>query len=337
MKPKIWQLKAVQDCAARCIKIAALWGALVIVLSSPICGRAQSITTSQINGTVADNTGAVVPGATVTVTNSATGVTYHMVTDGMGAYHVTDLLPGTYTMDVAKTGFETEHIQAFTLIVGQLFQQNIALAVGQAVQTVSVNAAALLLNTEASHDEQLIEGRQIEDMPLNGRDYLQLAQLDAGVVPVSVSGINSPASAWGTAGGVVAVDISGLKEDDNSYLFDGIETRNAWYGTDALLPDPDMVQEFVMMNSAAPRSTEWGERLFPRCPRREPISSMERPTNSCATTTSMRATISMWEPLPHFTRTSLGQAWEAPSRGIRSSSSGTTKGSVCISRTTITI
>jgi len=95
-------------------------------------------------------------------------------------------------MDVTKTGFATQHIQPFTLIVGQLFQQNITLAVGQTEQTVSVSAAALLLNTEASHDEQLIEGQQIDDMPLNGRDYLQLAQLDAGVVPISGSTASTP-------------------------------------------------------------------------------------------------------------------------------------------------
>jgi Carboxypeptidase regulatory-like domain len=253
MKLQFWQLNAIQDCAPRCIKIVALWVALVAVLSSPIRGRAQSITTSQVNGTVTDTTGAVVPGATVSITNSATGVVHKVITDNVGAYHVTDLLPGTYTMDVVKTGFAKQHIKTFTLIVGQIFQQNVVLAVGTAVQTVSVNAAALLLNTESSHDQQLIQSQQIDSMPLNGRDYLQLAQLDAGVVPVSgIQGISSPASSWASDTGVVAVDVSGLREDDNSYLYDGIETRNAWYGATGLQPDPDMVQEFVMINSAAP-------------------------------------------------------------------------------------
>ena len=189
----------------------------------------------------------------MSVTNIATGVVYHAQTDNLGSYHVTDLPPGTYTMDVFKSGFARQRVQPFTLIVGQLFQDNITLAVGQTEQTVSVNAADLLLNTESSHDEQLIESQQIDNMPLNGRDYLQLAQLDAGVVPISgIQGINSPASSWASDSGVVAVDISGLREDDNSFLYDGIETRNAWYGAAGLQPDPDMVQEFVMMNSDAP-------------------------------------------------------------------------------------
>jgi hypothetical protein len=229
------------------------WAVAAVFLLTPSGLHAQSAVGSQVNGTVTDSTGAIVVGADVTITNGATGVVYHAVTDNSGTYHVTDLPPGTYTMDVDKSGFAKQHIQPFLLIVGQIFQENITLAVGQTEQTVKVNASALLLNTESSHDEQLIQSQQIDNMPLNGRDYLQLAQLDAGVVPISgIQGISSPASGWASDSGVVAVDISGLREDDNSYLYDGIETRNAWYGAAGMQPDPDMVQEFVLMNSGAP-------------------------------------------------------------------------------------
>jgi hypothetical protein len=251
MMQRFWQLNSWQNLVGRFARTEALLAVLAIFLSGSISARAQS-TTSQVNGTVTDSTSAIVLGANVTVTNAATGLAYHAVTDNLGAYHITDLPPGSYTMEVTKAGFATQHIQAFTLIVGQLFQQNIALAIGQTEQTVSVNAAALLLDTESSHDQQLIESRQIDDMPLNGRDYLQLAQLSAGVVPVAgVSGISSPASSW-SAAGTVAVDVSGLREDDNSYLYDGVETRNAWYGAAGMLPDPDMIQEFIVMNTGAP-------------------------------------------------------------------------------------
>ncbi|MGA2807551.1 MAG: carboxypeptidase regulatory-like domain-containing protein [Terracidiphilus sp.] len=252
MNKQIGQMKSSQHFGARQMRQIAVAVTLVVILVFSMAGRAQG-TTSQVNGTVTDSTGAIVIGANITIANTATGLVYRATSDSLGAYHVTELLPGSYTMDVSKSGFATQHLQPFTLIVGQLFQQNITLSVGQTTQTVSVSAAALLLNTEASHDEQLIEGQQIDDMPLNGRDYLQLAQLDAGVVPISgVQGINSPASSWASDSGVVAIDISGLREDDNSFLYDGIETRNAWYGAAGLQPDPDMVQEFVMMNSDAP-------------------------------------------------------------------------------------
>ena len=251
MKTQIRDVKGLQSFFAQRSRTVAFLAMLAIAISCSMGCRAQS-TTSQVSGTVADSTGAIVIGASVKIENTATGLVYHSTTDNLGAYHVTDLPPGSYTMDVTKAGFATQHIEPFTLVVGQLFQENIALAVGQAVQTVSVNAAGLLLDTESSNEQQLIESRQIDDMPLNGRDYLQLAQLSAGVVPISgVSGISSPASGW-SAAGTVAIDVSGLREDDNSYLYDGIETRNAWYGAAGILPDPDMIQEFAVMNSGAP-------------------------------------------------------------------------------------
>jgi hypothetical protein len=251
MNPQIHNVNNLQSLLVKQMRTVTFVMMLAITISCSVMGGAQS-TTSQVSGTVTDGTGAIVIGASVQIDNTATGLAYRSITDSLGAYHVTDLPPGSYTMDVTKAGFASQHIQPFTLVVGQLFQQNISLAVGQTVQTVSVNAAALLLDTESSNEQQLIESRQINDMPLNGRDYLQLAQLSAGVVPVAdVSGISSPASSW-SAAGTVAIDVSGLREDDNSYLYDGIETRNAWYGAAGLLPDPDMIQEFAVMNSGAP-------------------------------------------------------------------------------------
>ena len=221
---------------------------LAVIILCSVAGRAQG-TTGAVNGTVTDSTGAVVVGASISVLNTATSIAYHTTSDNLGSYHVTQLPPGTYTMEVVKAGFETQRIQPFKLFVDQQFQQSIALAVGTTIQTVSVSSAALLLDTETSNQGQLIENQQIDDMPLNGRDYLQLAQLSSGVVPI-VNGISSPASGW-SAAGTVAVVIGGLREDDNSYLYDGIETRNAWYGAAGLLPSPDNIQEFKVEQSGS--------------------------------------------------------------------------------------
>jgi Carboxypeptidase regulatory-like domain/TonB-dependent Receptor Plug Domain len=221
---------------------------LVVLMLTSAIGHAQS-TTSAISGIVADSTGAIVVGANITVVNTATGVTYRTTTDGQGSYRITQLPPGSYTMEVAKTGFETQKLQSFQLFVDQQFQQNITLAVGGATQTVSVSAAALLLDTQTSNQGQVIENQQIADMPLNGRDVLQLAQLSAGVTPI-ISGMSSPASQW-TGTQTVALAIAGLREDDASYLYDGIETRNAWYGAAGLLPSPDFIQEFKVEQSGS--------------------------------------------------------------------------------------
>ena len=234
---------------ARQMKSVTFLVALAIFLFSSRFSHAQS-TTSAVNGTVTDATGAIVVGANILVNNTATGVVYSAISDNLGAYHVTQLPPGAYTMTISKTGFQTQNIQQFILVVDQQFSQNIVLAVGQTTESISVSADALLIDTQTSNQGQVIESQQITDMPLNGRDVLQLAQLSAGVVPV-VQGMSSPASQWtGTA--TVALVIGGLREDDASYLYDGIETRNAWYGAAGLLPSPDFVQEFKVEQSGAP-------------------------------------------------------------------------------------
>jgi Carboxypeptidase regulatory-like domain/TonB-dependent Receptor Plug Domain len=254
MKREIQEHPWLQHCFKRQMRYARWWLAFVFSVLLVANSRAQ-ITTSAVNGTVTDGTGAVVPGASISVVNTATGVEYRAITDGQGAFHVTQLPPGSYTLQVSKTGFQTQNIQAFKLFVDQQFQQNITLAVGQTTQTVSVSAASLLLDTQASNQEQVIENQQIDDMPLNGRDVLQLAQLSAGVTPIT-QGMSSPASQW-TGTQTVAVVIAGMREDDNSYLYDGIETRNAWYGAAGLLPSPDNVQEFNVEQSGAP--AEYGD------------------------------------------------------------------------------
>ena len=230
----------------RLLRLAIALSLLVLALST----IAVAQTTSGIFGTITDVSGAVVMGANITLTNTATGVKYTATSGSQGAYRIEQLPPGSYAMEVVSPGFDTQRIESFTLLVDQRSQQNISLAVGKATQTVSVSAASLLLETDNSNQGQVIGTQQIEDLPLNGRDYLQLAELSAGVTPI-VSGMSSPASQWsGTS--TVSIAIAGLREDDTSYLYDGIETRNAWYGAEGLLPSVDNIQEFNVVQSGAP-------------------------------------------------------------------------------------
>jgi len=246
MKQAFQFLKTSQYGSSRLLlrTIAAL--ALLIALSGTSFSQS---TTSGISGTITDSTGAVVPDATIIVLNTATGVGYNTTTDAQGSYRVSQLPPGSYTMTITKTGFDTQKLQAFTLQVDQQLQQNRSLTIGGAVDSVSVSESALLIDTEANNQGQVIASQVIDNMPLNGRDYLQLAQLSAGVTPI-ISGMSSPASQW-TGTQVVSIAIAGLREDDTSYLFDGIETRNAWYGAAGLLPSPDFVQEFKVEQSGS--------------------------------------------------------------------------------------
>ena len=211
--------------------------------------------TSTIAGTVSDATGAIVTGANIVVTNTATGVTHTTVSDKLGAYRIPELAPGTYSMDITSAGFEEQRLQGISLVVDQTSQQNVTLVVGQAIQTETVTAASLLLDTQNTAQGQVIGNQQIENLPLNGRDFLQLATLSAGVTPI-VPGMSSPASSW-TGTQTVSVAIAGLREDDVSYLYDGIETRNAWYGAEGLLPSVDNIQEFRVEQTGS--SAQYGD------------------------------------------------------------------------------
>jgi hypothetical protein len=215
----------------------------ILVLSS-VAGTAQN-TTSSLVGTVTDSTGAVVAGAKLTIANTATGVNYNVATDDQGIYRVSQLPPGSYTMQVASSGFATKNIQAFTLQVDQQAREDVTLGLGTNTQSVTVSGSAQLLDTVSSNQGQVIENKQIQDLPLNGRNFLQLAQLSAGVTPSNIPGMNSPASSW-TGTQTVSISVAGLREDDTSYLFDGIEVKNAWYGAIGILPSIDNIQEFKL-------------------------------------------------------------------------------------------
>ena len=215
-----------------------------MLILAPCCALVMSAqsTTSSLTGTVTDSSGAIVGNAAITLKNTATGITYPTKTDSQGIYRVSQLPPGPYTMTVTSSGFQTLTTQPFTLFVDQAARQNVSLAVGANTESVTVSAGSLLLDTVTSGEGQVIENKQIESLPLNGRNYLQLAQLSAGVTPI-VSGMSSPASTW-TGTQTVSLAIAGLREDDVSYLYDGIETRNSWYGAVGLLPSIDNIQEF---------------------------------------------------------------------------------------------
>ena len=296
--------------------------ALVTFAIGSMAARGQ--TTSAVDGTISDSTGAVLTGAAVTVTNTATGVAYTATSDSMGAYHVTQLPPGPYTMSVSRTGFQTQNLKAFRLYVDQHLQQNISMAVGQEVQTVSVSASALLIDTEASNEGQLIQNQQINDMPLNGRDVLQLAQLSAGVTPV-ISGISSPASSW-TGTQVVSVMIGGLREDDTSYLYDGIETRNAWYGADGLLPSPDNVQEFKVEQSGS--SAAFGDGgAFITMVTRSGTNQIHGALFEFVRNNDMNAKNYFSTVIPPFHQNQFGASIGGPIKRTRCSTLATTRGS----------
>ncbi len=134
-----------------------------------------------ITGTISDPSGAAVAGAEVSITNTDTGITTTVVTTSEGFYSVPNLVPGPYTVSAKASGFSTTAVSGVTLTVNAEKQINIALKVGQTSQTVEVTAAALTVELTSSSISEVVAGPQVRELPLNGRSWTDLAQLQPGV------------------------------------------------------------------------------------------------------------------------------------------------------------
>ncbi|HEV2668755.1 MAG TPA: carboxypeptidase-like regulatory domain-containing protein, partial [Blastocatellia bacterium] len=154
-----------------------------MLLACLLClpGFAQVTGVATLQGVVNDNSGAVLANAEVTVTNIETGVVVKSMTNEAGLYRVSALNPGRYSVEAKAAGFSAARVNEVRLEVGQTARLDLELKVGGVSETVEITAQATLLNSETTDVGQVIDGKRIVEMPLNGRNYLQLAQLTAGV------------------------------------------------------------------------------------------------------------------------------------------------------------
>ena len=151
---------------------------LFLITAAPAWSQVES---GRIVGTVHDISGAAVPGARVTVENTGTSIRHTVTTDATGQYVVTRLQPGTYTASVEHEGFRKIVEAPFQLTVTQVVTLDVALTVGEVRQVVTVTASEPLLESGTSSLGQVITAEPITSLPLNGRDFIQLAYLTPGV------------------------------------------------------------------------------------------------------------------------------------------------------------
>src|ERR1039458_8593563 len=227
----------------------------LLVLLSSVISLAQGPTGS-IDGIVADPSGAVLPGATVTLVNVATEVNRAVKTDQSGLYTFPALPPAVYNITVERAGFKTELKSNITLQVQQAARIDFSLSVGQISQTVSVAADAALLSLEDSTIGQVVENKRIEELPLNGRSYLQLAALSAGAT--NTSSPSSGSSMQGGSRGASSLTINGQRNDFNHYTLDGIENTDPNFNSYILQPSLDALQEFKIQSATYPSEYGWG-------------------------------------------------------------------------------
>src|SRR5499426_563781 len=200
--------------------------------------------TSQISGTVADSSGARLPGAEVTATQTATGVTRSVISNEAGVYSLPSLPTGPYKLEVALPGFRTFVQTGITLEVNASPVINVAMDVGQVTETIEVQANTALVETQKSGVGQVMETRQILELPLNGRNVTELITL-SGAATVPNDGSSSRSMS-----GQQNIRVAGGLSGSVRYSLDGALHTNPYDNLSLPLPFPDALQEFKVETSA---------------------------------------------------------------------------------------
>ena len=214
-------------------RAAILFAGLFFVLA---IGQSIAQGTASISGTVVDTSQSAVPGSQVTLTNAGTALARSTTSSEQGLFEFPDLPPGVYKLVVSKAGFKVWSQSAVSLSVAQHITLYPQLQVGSATQTVEVTAEAAFLTTNTSTLSGVVESQQIEQLPLNGRNALQLQALEPGVVSTGTGGQFGAQQVTFTA--------SGGRDIDTNYTLDGGINVDPFYAISNNYPNPDALQEF---------------------------------------------------------------------------------------------
>ncbi len=209
-----------------------------------------------IVGTVTDQTGAVIPGAAVKVTETQTGNVFQATTNEAGDFRIPTVPRGEYSAAVTASGFQGQTVH-FQVLVSSAQTLDFKLAVGTSVQSVSVTDAAPLVDTTSGTLGEVIEGKQVTDLPLNGRNFTGLALLTPGVTRGSYgdasSGVSGNSETFrNSESGGGALSVNGIRPQADNFLLDGVDDNDSLLNTILIFPNIDATQEFKVDTSIAP-------------------------------------------------------------------------------------
>jgi hypothetical protein len=229
------------------------FGKLLLAIALAYAANAQ-VERATIVGNITDTTGASIAGVEVALTSQATGSTTRLTTDESGAYTFVNLIPGTYTVQANKTGFRNVVFRDFVLQVSQSARLDIKMEVGAVEQTIEVTGALPLLQTENASVGQVISKEAVQSLPLNGRNFVQLAIIAPGVTGLDYAQpntINSGRRPDELRPGGTALAANGARSTSNQVLIDGIDNSEMISQTFIVRPAVEGIQEFKVLTNNA--------------------------------------------------------------------------------------
>jgi hypothetical protein len=229
-------------------------GLLSLLLLSLSCSAGAQVSTASVNGVIRDPSGAAIPGATIVLHSIETSVEHTSVSNNAGAYVLLNITPGRYDIQASAPGFTLQKSDDFVLAVDQIATFDFSLKVGSDTQVVSVNATAAQLDVTGATLGTVIETKQVNDLPLDGRNFTSLLSLTPGVVPIMV-GQNAGMQNNGGFGAAVAIGsdytfpaINGQTGRSNFFLMDGLFNYGTIESTYAIAPIIDAIQEMKVVS-----------------------------------------------------------------------------------------
>ncbi|MGA8274238.1 MAG: TonB-dependent receptor [Candidatus Sulfotelmatobacter sp.] len=222
----------------------------LLVISSGVLLFGQAGATGTILGTVTDNSGAVVANAKVAITNMATGVVKRSTASSSGDFNFPYLQPGSYRVEVEAQGFEKSVVQNIGLVVAQEARANVTLKPGSISESVTVEANAVALDTDSSTVSQTVTQQQVNELPLNGRNFLSLLFIGAGAVETNGE-MGQMREGEGNA-----ISINGSRPESSNYTLDGLANTDTALNTPAVILSQDAIQEFKIQSETY--SAEYG-------------------------------------------------------------------------------
>jgi hypothetical protein len=228
---------------------------LAVVLAILFTGGMSAQTAGTVAGHIVDSTGAVVPNANITLKNAGTGTERNTVSTRSGDYAFAEVPVGFYSITVAHEGFKTEEIQSLEVLVQQSLRANFTLQVGAITQSVTVEATGTLLQADNGTLGTVVENQAVNELPLNGRNYLGLVALSSNVNTLS-PGSGQAGSRLGGDRASQSISVGGQRIMFDYYTLDGVNNTDPDFNTYIGLPSLDGIQEFKVQTGVY--SAEFG-------------------------------------------------------------------------------